>query len=239
MGRKAVWAVLACCWLAAAPGCARKKAPAQGMPSATADYVVNLPDVNFAAAVWKAIGKTSGELMHSELSGLTVLDARGKEIISLAGIEHFPAISRLYLSDNYIRDVTPLTVVSTLTVLDLGRNYVNDVRPLAGLANLTELDLAGNGIEDVSPLGRLISMVHLDLADNRITDIAPLAGMTHLTYVDLSHNRLTNIGALRGVHDAGGLGPGAFVNVEQNPLDAQSVLNHIVVLKSDGAEVRY
>jgi hypothetical protein len=224
----------------AASGCAgKKKAPENKIPAAAADYVVNLPDVNFAGAVWKAIGKTSGELMRSELSGLTVLDARGKEIISLEGIEHFPAISRLYLSDNYIRDVTALTVVSTLTVLDLGHNYVYDLKPLAGLVNLTELDLAGNDITDVAPLARLTNMVHLDLADNQVADITPLAGMTRLGWVDLSHNRLTNIGALRRAHDAGALGPGAFVNVQRNSLDSQSVLNHIVVLKSDGAEVRY
>lgn len=241
MARKpAAWAIVAgCCWLAAS-GCAeKKKAPEPKAPAPVADYVVSLADHNLAAAVWQALGKTSGELHRSELERLTVLDLGRKEIISVVGIENFPNLKRLDLSGNFLRELTPLSGLSTLVSLKLDRNYLVDISPLGPLVNLTELDLADNEISDISPLAGMTRMVKLNLANNRISDLTPLAGMTKLMEVDLGNNRFTNIGALRRISNAGGLGPGAQVDLTRNSLDSQSVLNHIPFLKSNGAVVRY
>ena len=232
-----VWAIL---FLTAVACGAKKEQPAQEpTPKPVADQVVSIPDVNFAAAVWSAINKTSGELYRSELINLTALDIPGRGIIGLAGIEHCASLMRLNLSGNYLRDLAPMAQVRTLTVLDLSNNYIVDISPLRGLTGLKELNLRNNQITDISALAPLVNLVRLDLSTNLIADLAPLAGLTKLHYLDLSANKFTDLEAVRQICVAGGLGPGAVIDLTNNPLGNQAVLRHIPFFKSGGAVVKY
>ena len=56
------------------------------------------------------------------------------------------------MSDNQIIDVSPLSSLTNLTVLDLYGNVVSDISSLSSLANLDQLSLKGNQISNISPL---------------------------------------------------------------------------------------
>ena len=54
----------------------------------------------------------------------------------------------MYLSDNDISDITPLSKLITLEELGLYKNDITDVTPLFGLVNLKKLELFDNPISD-------------------------------------------------------------------------------------------
>jgi internalin A len=82
--------------------------------------------------------------------------------------------------------------LTKLTSLYLGENKISDIKPLSNLTNLTSLDLSGNKISDIKPLSNLTNLTFLDLSGNKISDIKPLSNLTNLTSLDLAKNPLTS-----------------------------------------------
>ena len=106
---------------------------------------VNIPDPNLRAAIEKALGKASGEIITvAEMATLTRLMATDKQIQNLGGIQFATGLESLYLYINNISDVSPLAGLTQLTTLSLDSNNISDVSPLAGLTQLTTLSLDSN-----------------------------------------------------------------------------------------------
>ena len=82
--------------------------------------------------------------------------------------------------------------LTKLTSLYLGENQISDIKPLSNLTNLTSLDLSENKISDIKPLSNLTNLTALDLSGNQISDIQPLSNLTNLTFLDLAKNPLTS-----------------------------------------------
>ena len=130
---------------------------------AYADDVVTFPDLNLEAAIREAIGKPSGDILQSDLAGLTTLSADDRSIADITGLEHCTNLTELDLRDNQISNLSPLSGLTNLTDLDLQRNQISDISPLAGLTNLTDVSLWINQISNLSPLSGLTSLELLDL----------------------------------------------------------------------------
>ena len=130
------------------------------VPAIASAVVVTFPDLNMEAAIRQAISKPAGDILDSDLLGLTTLSANGKGIANISGIEY----------------------CVNLTGLQLQGNQIVDVSPLAGLANLTWLQLQGNQIVDVGPLlgntglgtGDTINLSNNPLSAQSCTDISIL-----------------------------------------------------------------
>ena len=74
---------------------------------------------------------------------------------------------RLDLRDNgQIRDLSPLSGLKKLEVLNLHANRIIEVAPLAKLPNLRELILSRNQIDDIAPLETLTTLQQLSLGGN-------------------------------------------------------------------------
>ncbi|MGB3421446.1 MAG: leucine-rich repeat domain-containing protein [Dolichospermum sp.] len=80
--------------------------------------------------------------------------------------------------------------LTKLTTLYLGENQISDIKPLSNLTNLTFLDLEGNQISDIKPLSNLTKLTTLSLRENKISDIKPLSNLTNLTSLSLGGNPL-------------------------------------------------
>jgi len=120
---------------------------------------------------------------------------------------------------NCIVDIAPLANLSELKVLDLGTNRISDLSALADLVNLEQLDLGDNQISSISALVELGGLRVLCLSDNQISDISPLAELSRLVRVRVSANRISDLSPLIVNNQAGGLGPGDFVDMRCNYLD--------------------
>jgi Leucine-rich repeat (LRR) protein len=211
-------------------------------PKAESQKNVIFADTNLEAAVRNALfvegirrgdealskKPSNEEIMVAELEKLTIVEAIGRNITSLQGLEYCVNLKELYLSDNQLSDISQLSSLKSLTRLDLGANGISDISSLASLDELTILDLYVNQIRDISPLASLASLSKLFLFRNQIGDISPLADLTNLAELDLHSNRINDISPLQKNK---GLGEGDFVRLTENELDLAEGSDDVKVIK--------
>lgn len=181
---------------------------------ATADDMVNIPDHNLEAVIREAIAKPIGDIYESDLLGLWKLDASGRGIADLNGLEYCTNLRELRLWENQISDISPISGLTSLTRLNLMGSQISDISPLSGLTNLTTLYLWGSQLSDISPLSGLTSLTTLTLWGDQISDIEPLV-------------------------DNPGLSSGDYVYLSDNPLSTTSIDTYIPQLEARGVEVGY
>ncbi len=166
-------------------------------------------DEGLEAAVRDQLGSPGSHIALNDLETLSELNASGRGIESLEGIEALPNLRELNLADNRVADLSPLAGLSRLAALDLSNNYLADpdsvnLGALEVLSELTELRLANNRepahpeapgdagrLWDISVLTSFSALEVLDLRDNHIEDISPLSGLEYLRVLDLRGNRLS------------------------------------------------
>ena len=131
-------------------------------PPIVDDWVIGtFADSALEMAVDEAEASTSGALV--------TLNANGRGITDLRGIEE----------------------LTELETLDLAHNAIRDLSPLAELRQLRFLNLDNNQIEEVSPLGSLKQLQMLFLAHNAVRDLAAILALDRLHSVDLLGNPLS------------------------------------------------
>jgi len=200
------------------------------------DYVVTFPDVGLQAAVRDRINKPSGDILKSDLAGMSDLLADDRSIASLTGLRHCTDLAILNIINNSVSDLSPLSQLDKLEQLHAGQNDITNVAPLANLTALTWLRLNDNQIGDISPLAGLIALTSLDLEYNRIVTVSSLQGLIELAQLNLSYNHVKDIAPL--INNAG-LGSGDHINLILNPLEHESIMTCIPALRSRGATVHW
>ncbi len=121
-------------------------------------------------------------------------------ITDLSPLIGLTGLVELYVDNNSIGDLTPLSNLSSLRVLDLENNkYVSDLFPLRNLTQLEELHLGNNAAENIVPLKNLTKLRILDLWQNHISDVTALQGLTALTELQLRNNAIQDASPLKGL----------------------------------------
>ena len=213
-------------------------------------------DPDLEQAVRLEIGKLDGPIYADDLVRCVSLDASGRGIADLTGIEHCTSLTLLNLHLNDVSDISPIRGLTGLVTLMLSYNDVSDISPLENLSNLEGLNLNNNRIGDVSPLRNLAGLQWLSAGRNRIVDLSPLQGLTGLGWLVLSGNRIADLAPLSGltglatlllagnqIADIGplvantGLGGGDKLDLSANPLGPASVDTYVPELRDRGVEV--
>jgi hypothetical protein len=169
-------------------------------------------DQNLASLVSEILDKPADEIIVRDMKLLLELDAAGKNIRRLGGLQHATELVRLNLEDNFIEDVSPLARMRRLEALNLRNNEIIDLeavnfQTLYRLQSLSKLSLRHNvkrpdpdfpgyqyRLQDISLLADFGGLTNLELRDNHIDDISPLAGLIQLSHLDISRNPLQNGG---------------------------------------------
>jgi Leucine-rich repeat (LRR) protein len=162
-------------------------------PAAAADI---FPDKNLETAVRALIfdkKDPAKELTDDDLKKVYVLEAKGKGIRDLRGLEKCTSLQLINFAKNEISDLTPLKDLKQLQSLDLSHNKITDAAPLAGLVGLQFLELSNNEIKSVEPLGKLTKLSALYMANNKVAEITPLGELTRLSSLDLAKNEVADI----------------------------------------------
>ena len=94
-------------------------------------------------------------------------------------------VTWLNFSGTKIFDLTPLTALPQLALLDLNQTLVEDFAPISDCKNLWELRCDNTKIETLGPLHGLLSLQRLSLRDTKIVDLSPLTLLQQLTTLDL------------------------------------------------------
>ena len=224
--------------------------------SAPWSRIADLQGLQFAACLEDLelpVNRIGGVSPVSGLERLRRLDLRGNRIANVDPLADLAGLETLWLSYNDIADAAPLRGLTGLESLSLSRNRLDDISPLAGLAALKALYVSRNNIGDISTLAGMNDMRTLYLQDNRIGDLAPLAGMAGLETLYLADNVVGDISPLAGLQALRiadlsrnaiadlaplaanpGMGAGDRVEVSHNPLTADSIRVHLVVLADRG-----
>ncbi len=192
-----------------------------------------------------------------KLTNLTRLSLRDTGISDISVLSGLTNLTHLWLHNNSISDISAVSGLTNLTKLWVGDNNLSDISPVLGLTNLTELVLRKNSISDISPVLGLTNLTELELGKNNISDISALSGLTNLTRLTLHYNSLSDVSALSGLTNLNllglwdnnisdlsplvsnaGLGRRDTVDVDENPLSAESTNAHIPTLLGKGVDVR-
>jgi hypothetical protein len=218
-------------------------------------------DVAFADSAMEAVirvivQKPEGDLLSSDLAGVSEIQANDRGIHSLDGLQYCVSLIRLNIRGNAVTDLSPLTSLAQLTDMDASSNDISDLQPLADKGSLMNLSLGDNAIHDLGPLQALQGLNVLYLNGNEITDIAPVAGCFRLNHLFLADNQISDLGPLTGlvylanldlarnaIADLAplvantGFGTGDQIWVVGNPLSETAINEQIPALRARGAIV--
>ena len=157
-------------------------------------------DERLRDAVYEALAKNpEDDLTFADLASLTGLNASGRGIESLDGLEAATALTNLSLDNNSIEDLSPLAHLANLNRLQIARNGIEDVSQLASLVSLTNLGLDGNSIRDLSPLKGLSGLTTLSLNRTGISDLSALQDLVALETLNADSNKITSIDGLENL----------------------------------------
>ncbi len=193
----------------------------------------------------------------SGLTNLTHLWLHNNSISDISAVSGLTNLTKLWVGDNSISDISAVSGLTNLTELVLRKNSISDISPVLGLTNLTELELGKNNISDISALSGLTNLTRLTLHYNSLSDVSALSGLTNLTWLELQGNSISDVSALSGLTNLNllglwdnnisdlsplvsnaGLGRRDTVDVDENPLSAESTNTHIPTLLGKGVDVR-
>jgi Leucine-rich repeat (LRR) protein len=163
---------------------------------------VVFPDKNLEAALRALVFEKKAnaeELTDDDLRKISTLEAKGRKIQNLSGLEKCTNLLLLDVSSNEIVDLGPIRTLGMLQSLSAAQNKIVDVTPLMELNKLQYLNLSGNQIRALQPLSAMTKLSALYLAENQIEELAPLAGLAGLSSLDLAKNKIMSIKPLGGI----------------------------------------
>ena len=143
---------------------------------------VHIPDPNLRAAIEDALGKAPRSIITvADMTTLEDLQANGKDIKDLTGLEFATNLEALEIRGNLVSDLSPIAGLTQLGRLGIQGNKVADISPLRELKNLGSLGIYRNEISDISPLSGLTNLQWLSMYNNPVSDLSPLANLKGLT----------------------------------------------------------
>lgn len=187
-----------------------------------------------------ALAEAQRRIAVAEIDGADTLD-----LADLGALRELPAalsnltnLRRLFLgwrsaegawvgvSFKVITDISALSGLTGLTLLDLHYTLVDDLSPLAGMTNLTSLDLSDTHVSDLSILSSLTGLTTLRLSGVRAHDFSVLSDLTDLISLDLSSTALRDLSILSSLTKLTSL------NLSATPVSDISVLSNLMELDS-------
>jgi len=123
-----------------------------------------------------------------------VLKNKGiNSITEIEGLEKFPAMRELNLSDNNISEISGLDHMEYLFNLNLSKNKITEIKGLDKLRNLKFLRLSHNLIQEIKGLDSLKSLKVLYMNGNKIEEIKGLDNLKNLNVLYLAGNNITEV----------------------------------------------
>ena len=148
------------------------------------------PDATFRQYVLDYIDTDGdGVLSKLEISGVTEISCKSKNISDLTGVEYFYNLENLSCSYNKLTSLD----VSGCTNLEILECRCNNLTSLdvSGCTNLEVFDCAGNSLTSLD-MSECTNLENLDCFSNELTSL-DVSGCTNLDYLDCSSNKLTSL----------------------------------------------
>ena len=95
-----------------------------------------------------------------------------------------------------VSDLTPLSTLTRLRLLELVDTRISDLTPLTRLKCLISLNVNGTKVSDLEPLADLPKLAYLHVMDTNVKDIAALGGLKNLSRLNLQKTQVDDIKVL-------------------------------------------
>lgn len=115
---------------------------------------------------------------------------------TVSGLETATAITYLDLSQNTIRDLTPLKPMTGLREIYLQNNAINDLSALSGMDALVSIDVSYNLVPSISPLFNCTALKNISAGNNAITSLAGIEKLNSLETLNVSYNTISDVSPL-------------------------------------------
>ena len=180
------------------------------------------PDKGLEAAVRQEVFAkryNTEALTKDDVKNISQVDAKGKGIKTLEGMQHCVSVQQIDFENNEIVDLKPLAELKLLQSINLAGNKIETIEPLAALSRVQYLELSRNAVTDIYPLSNMNNMRSLYLSENKIEkidvikalpkvwtlylagnpvkDFSPISEMKWLTTLDLKNCNLTDVSFLK------------------------------------------
>lgn len=129
-------------------------------------------------------------------TGITYLDLSQNTIRDLTPLQSMTGLQELYLQHNAVNDLSLLSGLTALTKLDVSYNLLNALTPVYNCTTLTSLSANNNTISSVAGIEKLVALENFNLSTNTLLDVSHLAACTALKELDISSNMVEDITAL-------------------------------------------
>lgn len=167
------------------------------------DNAVYFADSNLETAVRMAIDKNKGDIYYSDVKNLKKLDAMGRGITDLSGIENLKGLEELWLWGNSLtaNQLKYLKGLNNLIRLDLSLNKINYVgnNAFEEMDKLEELYLSENEMVEISEsaFNGLDNLIHLEIEENRLTNINAVKNLPSLKELYMRYNGISDISSVK------------------------------------------
>jgi len=186
-------------------------------------------------------------------------DVDGKPILSnIATVAGFKSLIDLDVSGNKIQDLSPITNLTNLQLLNISNLHdfdtegskvllLKDLNAVSKLTKLSILDASNGLISDLGPLAPLGDLTCIYLQNNKITNLFVMAGLAAISRLDVRDNQISSVSPLVANMGIGETDPGSelglldqdYVDVRGNSLSQESLCNDIPTLQKRRAIVEY
>ena len=208
------------------------------------EEIANTQDLRLYTGMNKLMGFNLGDLDYSFLADmpeLRYLDLENCVVTSeaLQQISLCPKLEVLILANCGISNLSPLSSMNGLRVLDLSENSISTVIPLVDLSSLDELYLGHNALTGIPILRGLKSLRVLDLSYNALEHISGLSTCTALERLNVSHNRLTALTAVSALKELVWLNASNNSLTDTTPLTPCTKLEGLIITDNKLTDVDF
>ncbi len=154
---------------------------------------IRFADPNLELVLRNSIGNHTTDITPAQANGVLYVNAAAANVSYLGGIECFPNISTMYLSENPITDLSEISALKKLELLDLSLGSIADFGPLRELPALKflQLDQFKRALTDAdfTAIAQVPKLQSLTLTSDTFGSFAPLAASHTLgaLYFDSGH----------------------------------------------------
>jgi hypothetical protein len=124
------------------------------------------------------------------------LEISCKSLESIEGIQTFPHLQHVNLSNNLLKTVKSLSSLKHLLTLDVSFNQLSSLSDLLPPVNLLSLNASNNQFKSTLSISKHFYLQRLSLDHNTLTQIEGLEGLPNLQFLSLSHNKITRISGI-------------------------------------------
>jgi internalin A len=154
---------------------------------------ISITDPGLDAAIRDTLQKPTGPLTEQDLLNLTDLDASGRGVSNLAGLEGAHHLTVLNLQSNQLANLSFPSGLTDLSVLELSFNPLTNCTFPAGLTNLAELDIEETPLTSLSLPADMTGLITLAVFGNQLTNLTFSADPRQLEFLDVSQNQFTSL----------------------------------------------